>query len=632
MSALKSDLEKYLALARRKSKLGLQNFLDLVSVETADKRVRRFLHVKEPWQQQLLDPLIPAVEQACGLHDNYRGPQKFFLTLPKGHAKTTKIALLVTWAVCFAPRPIKAVVAAGDRGQANLLLEAIETVKRENYWLADLFKTINYEASGPGGTLEVLSSDADTASGILPDIIIVDELTFWKKPDLYHVLDLGSHKRPRCVFIVITNAGIISTWQHQILQQAKADPALWFVHDRPGHKASWLSQERIAKERRGKPPGLARRMYDNEWVRPDETDAFATREQCEACVDPQLEPTTHGHRSHDYVTAIDLGVSKDRAVGVVVHRDADGVIALDQMRVWVPTPGNRVQVADVKAWLAEVHQNYPLAQLVLDPWNLEDVAQEYEQDRRVEVTRYSFQGQGHMKLAENLRTLLADRRLKLYADAGRISLPDGTAEDLIDEMSGLIIEYGKDGKTYRFNHLPGKHDDRTCALALAALGCVQLDAPVTIRGEDFIKLSRDRLPTVRHSPVPKSPTPPAPQSVAEEVMPDDPPDDPESEEADDMTETKYPDVRFFHPNGEWQPTPQGVHQPFPTFKTQDQAQYAKQVFYSLTGRTPPAYDRETPQLKAEARFTVEKKISEFCRDNHIPVKEQAPESVAAGND
>ncbi len=44
MSALKSSLEKY--LARKKSKLGLESFLDLVSVELADKSVQPFRSVR----------------------------------------------------------------------------------------------------------------------------------------------------------------------------------------------------------------------------------------------------------------------------------------------------------------------------------------------------------------------------------------------------------------------------------------------------------------------------------------------------------------------------------------------------------------------------------------------------------
>jgi hypothetical protein len=49
-----------------------------------------------------------------------KSSKKSYLTLPNGHVETTKIGLLDSWALCFSPRPIHAVVAVGDEGDKDL--------------------------------------------------------------------------------------------------------------------------------------------------------------------------------------------------------------------------------------------------------------------------------------------------------------------------------------------------------------------------------------------------------------------------------------------------------------------------------------------------------------------------------
>lgn len=172
-----------------------------------------------------------------------------------------------------------------------------------------------------------------------------------------------------------------------------------------------------------------------------------------------------------HIAAIDLGIVNDRTAACVVHTEGE-IVVLDRLDCWQGKPEDRVKLTEIESWVEGVIRNFNLVKLVLDPWNLEQIAQNFE--RYVDVQRFSFGGGNHFALAQNLRTLILNHRLKIYPRAGLLQLADGRHEDLVDEMSQLVVEEKTNG-TYRLNHLPNKHDDRTICLAMACLAAVKLD-------------------------------------------------------------------------------------------------------------------------------------------------------------
>ncbi len=472
--ALERTLVAAHELARRESGRSLASYLDHVVIDSTPPR--RWSLIREPWQSDIVRPLIPAIEHACGFRPDYAGPLFFWLTLPKGHDKSSLIGRLLNWAVAFSKNPIKAYAAAADKTQARIIRDAMKAEARRNLWLDARLRFNNWEVIGPDGKLEIRSSDADTASGLLPDVVVVDEITFWRSRGLYDVLFGGAGKRPHCVFIVITNAGLKGSdqWQWALRELARTSRAWHFFESPEGVRlASWMSETKVAEIRRGLTPSMARRVFDNVWVDPSETEAqYLTRDQADACTDPTLALRHRGDRKHTYVLAGDLAISHDRAVMAVTHRE-HGRVVLDHLKVWVAPPDGRIDFDEVQNWADATVAAFRIRHAIFDNHQAEFLTQHLEK-KGLKVTRYSFQGWGHTQLAENLKGLVESGRIAWYPHAGMLRNPDGTTEDLNTELALLITEEQRANGMYRVNHTAGHHDDRYTAVALAALLTVRL--------------------------------------------------------------------------------------------------------------------------------------------------------------
>ncbi len=578
--ALELKVAKAHELARRQSARSLAAYLDHVVIDSTPPR--RWSLIREPWQTELVAPLVPAIEHACGLRPDYDGPLFFWFTLPKGHDKSSLIGRLLNWAIGFARNPIKAYAAAADKTQARIVRDAMKAEARRNLWLTERLRFNNWEVTGLGGKLEIRSSDADTASGLIPDFVVCDEVTFWKSRDLYDVLFGGAGKRPHCVFIVITNAGLKGPdqWQWLLREIARTSPA-WHFHESPEgvRLASWMSEAKVAEIRKGLTPSMARRVLDNVWVDPAETEAqYLTRDQLTACTDPALTERTRGDRGKTYVLAGDLGITKDRATMAVAHRDGDRVV-LDTLKVWAAPPGGRIDFDAVQAWAEQAVKDFRLRHAIFDNNQAEFLTQRLEK-LGLAVTRYSFQGWGHTHLADNLRTLVQDRKIAWYPDAGRLTLPDGTAEDLITELARLVTVEQSASGMYRVDHGPGQHDDRYTSLALAAYAVVKLPAR---RSPQVIALTA--------APTPK----PA-----------------------DTSTGNYVGIKYLPSLESWHAVPEidGETVSLSDYPTRDEAAHAVNAAHQLLGR--PAPNTVPPdKLSDETRGRITAGVERSLRDRRI---------------
>lgn len=562
----KKDLELYDALAERHSRKSLRGYLDYVVVDSRPHR-RRFKHTKDPWQTDLFEALIPAIDYATGATTEYDGPRAFFVVMGRGHAKTSTVAMILNRSLAYAANPIAAIAAAGDKDQAAILLERMQAEAKANPWLNRHLRHNNYDVHGPMGHLRVLSSDAGGAAGHHADVIIVDEITFHKKRDLFDMLFSGRHKRPNCVFIVIGNAGIKGTWQHQVYQEAKADPTTWKVLEVPAFSASWLDREEIEKDRKTMLPGFFKRVHLNEWVDDGSDQPYLERSVVEACVDHDHSEQPHGVRGYDYVLAMDYGAVKDRATAAVLHYEPrTKTVVLDKLWVHQGSKADRTPIDLMDEWANEALANFSVREFWLDPNQLEATAQRFE--RLVTVKRYAFQGSGHYKMAENLRNLFVNGRLKLYPDAGLLTLPDGTTETLLDELVALVVQPMGNQGAYRFDHVPGKHDDRTTSLALGAL------AAVSQRQRFDVHEVLDSLL--------KPPAKDAPEPVRGPF-----PEIPEKETT--MVSYEYKQIRHVAVYATWQAVPviDGTPVPLGDYGKKDEAAAAVNAAHELIGNPPP---------------------------------------------
>ena len=165
---------------------------------------------------------------------------------------------------------------AGDRDQAGLVRDAIDRLLAANPWLADLLEVKSWEVLNRDtqSTLHILSSDAATSYGQLADFIVADEICHWTEgrgADFWNSL-LSTSAKPAPatggvpLLVVISNAGYVDTWQWELREKVRKDPA-WHFHSLAG-PAPWIDHESLAEQERLLPPKEYRRLWLNQWVSP----------------------------------------------------------------------------------------------------------------------------------------------------------------------------------------------------------------------------------------------------------------------------------------------------------------------------------------------------------------------------
>jgi hypothetical protein len=494
---LESTLRTQYEIAARTSQKSVRGFLTQVVIDSRPEP-RRFGDIADPWQWDCYLPIGDALEYVAGVRETYTGPMSFWRGLPRGYDKTSSIARLVIWVAAFSRRKLRGAVAAGDADQARLVLEAVEAQVRLNPWLEGKVRVYRNVVYGPGGSFKVLSADAPSSFGRTDDIYITDELTHWKKRDLFDVLWSGREKRSSkekgtaAVFIVISNAGTTGSWQHNIYRNAQGDHT-WNVWEAPPrrHLASWMSPAAIDRMRRLLPRGMAKRVIDNVWIDAAEEADFLSRKEVELCeargTDLGLRRQVKASEGQRYVASIDYGPRRDRTCLAVGHKDKErDLVIVDRLDVWQGNPEAPVQIAQVEEWVEQTIKDFPGCEIICDPYQLEGTVQKYEGNHRIE--RFEARGgKSNYEMAENLRSLISSGKITWYPGAG--SLPvDGRLETLGDELMQLVLKVTPYG--YRFDHEANYHDDRAVAVGMMALRLEQMDPsgpgvpPQPVRGKE----------------------------------------------------------------------------------------------------------------------------------------------------
>ena len=430
-----------------------------------------------PWQREDFDALDPAWRRVAGAPpDDSIGDAppvaRVWLERPRGHSKTADTAVQLAWVLRFARRPVRGVVAAADKDQANLVRAALADLIRANPAVLGTLKAGADRVTNPanGAALAVISGDVGSSYGLTPDFIVCDELCHWPDGGLWHSLLSSAAKTPECLLIVLTNAGWGRDWRWRAREAARTRPG-WRFRRLPGPCAPWVTPEALAEQRALLPAPVFGRLWLNEWQAGGAA-AFFTPAEVAACEDAALVPHPAGRPGVRYAAGVDYGEKRDRTACCVAHVEPrTGRVVVDRLDAAAPAPDRPVPVAWVEAWVKDCAAKYPGVRVVLDEYQLAGLAQRLA--GRVRVERFAFAaGRGNDDLARALRAAVYAGRLAFRPGTGAIagggSQTGDTPEtnDLAAELRALeLVE--RPGGRVRFDHPPGGHDDRAFALSLA---------------------------------------------------------------------------------------------------------------------------------------------------------------------
>jgi phage terminase large subunit-like protein len=388
------------------------------------------------------------------LEPGLAAPRLHWYEAPKGYSKSTDTAgLSLAWLVADAPELAEGYVIAGDLDQANRLLDkARGLVARSGLGglvRVEAHRLVNVRS---GARVVALAADAPTAEGLLSPLYICDEVPRW--PDTRSARGMWTavfSSLPKWLgarLVVLGHAGDPAHWSYKLRERARVSGAWRFV--RVSGPTPWLSPVDLDEQRAVLLASEYTRRHLNVWAAGE--DRLTSREDVAACVGGYdvLEPRA-GVR---YVGGLDVGLTHDRCVVTVAHREGDGRVVVDRQHVWSGTRARPVNLGEVEGYLRELHRAYRCPFRV-DPFQAVHLAQRLRSDG-IPVEEFAFSSQSVGRLAVTLYRLLADRLLLLPAD-----------EDLVDELVNARLRETAPG-VYRIDHDPDRHDDRVISLALVA--------------------------------------------------------------------------------------------------------------------------------------------------------------------
>lgn len=298
--------------------------------------------------------------------------------------------------------------------------------------------------------LQVVTSDALSAFGEVPDFIICDELTHWKTRALWDAMFSAAGKKSHCLLIVLTNAGWRDTWQwhlRELFQKRKN----WHFSALPGPVASWITEAVLEEQRAGLHPMMFDRLWLNIWTT-GAGDAIS-EDDLQAAI--TLAGPPHDRRGLVFIGGLDLGLTRDAAAFVVAGKhvghtemvepdrpalprhlailsdagladaqqpEADvifhagtGRFSLVAVRVWEPPRGGKVDIAAIETEICSIRQEYGLAVVGYDPWQAEYLAQRLR-STGLRMEQLPFTPGNLQRMATAVVQGFRDRNVDLFQD------------------------------------------------------------------------------------------------------------------------------------------------------------------------------------------------------------------------
>jgi len=424
----------------------------LVEAWQRDRMVFRKTMVTLPDGRRFGDVMSPQqVEDAEGLDQHRHG----YIEAGRGYGKTWTASVEVATELITRPGAQVYCVAA-DEDQARLILADAVGIFERAPLLRGLAKSTRtgLTIAATGSKLTVLPSDAPSAFGLRPSLVICDEIAEWPHRKMWDVMYSSLGKVPGARIICVGTAGWDQTsiaWEVRGIATSEPD---WYFVSRQ-EPAPWIDPAWIEAQRRTLPAHTFARLIESRWV--DGAGAFLSADEVGDVFRDVPAPDTVVYRA----LGLDLGLSKDSAVLALVGVCADGTVLILALATYTPRRGERLDLREIEE---ETVRTALLtdAPLALDPWQAVLLGQR-AQAQGVAVHEFSFTSDSRRKLFGRVLDLIRMRSLKC-----------GPHDLLRRELLGLETSETLSG--WRVDHKVGQHDDHVVAVALAvaALAAMQL--------------------------------------------------------------------------------------------------------------------------------------------------------------
>ena len=439
-----------------------REFRRRIKIDTGDG-IKPYCTVCEPWQEKDFRALDPGWIRVAHRIKTGRELMRAYLERPRGHDKTSGIALMACWVLFASALQLQGCAAAADKDQAALLRHAVERLLQNNPWLGSFLVVHNWEVVNPHtkSKLEILATDAAGNYGRIDDFQIYDELTHWRKEgnkENFTALASEFPKRSNMVAVIISNTGFEGQWQWTIREEARTSPD-WYFSRLDGPVASWVTPKLLAEQKRILFIGSEyARLWENQWV-PGVGDALRAED-----IDAAFRGTKPSRPlpggPEIYVGGIDLGATRDHSAVVILGAvPGSGQVRLVECMSWAPQESGpeKGRVDNVAAMNAVValHHKWRVGVWRFDPHEMRKAHLELTR-RGVPMEEQPFVGRHLNTMAAVLLESFRDRSIVLYPQ-----------EDLRRDLLGLSIVQKSFGFKLEGVRDERGHCDRATALAIA---------------------------------------------------------------------------------------------------------------------------------------------------------------------
>jgi hypothetical protein len=371
----------------------------------------------------------------------------------KGASKDCDAALVLLWLIAFAKVALDVQVGASDEDQSNEMLKAAKAWLATISWLDGRVRAQSSKlvCKSTDSTITFVASDASGgAHGSRCQLYVINEITHIAKTEFWQTLLDNAVKVDGCVWI-LTNAGFTETDAYKLREACRTSPRCGF-HQFKG-PTPWQDAEKVEARRVTSPPINHMRLFEGIWAA-GTGDALG-RDVIDAAFCQNVRPLQGPSDGMVFVGGVDLSVSRDNSVLVILGKTRDDRYRLADLICWTPPRGGKIDQSVVEDAILQAHRTFGLKKIACDPYQCESLVQRLQKvGIPIEVRQQT--GKQLTEQAMLVCEVFNSRRIDLFEH-----------EMLRRELSKLYIE----AKSYGLRLVSPRdnfgHGDIVTALAIA---------------------------------------------------------------------------------------------------------------------------------------------------------------------